>query len=343
MAELPTLAEAVQRKLTLKWESLIETCGSTDSRRAHLEVHQERSIEQVGTAETIRLATQRFRDVAEEYLKVWMSTSELRTEVFADWLAQLRSSVLADVANVAQKSERHAGCFERACRPKVDAALAAEMDQWIAKARELELRQLEGGWVEESPAWCVDLDARLARGREALERSRRIQEEIAGSRVRTNDMWKASQELISKVRQHTFAQPSSLKREPQTHDDQPNPPAEPIGRTGSGQEVGFASDRGGAPERSRPVQQTSATLGPVHDVSRSVRRRQQRHAEIERVRLWARKMREEGATHREVCQRLQNSPRPPRAEWRHLPWDKAYMDKRYRASVCKWLSRNCQP
>jgi len=82
----------------------------------------------------------------------------------------------------------------------------------------------------------------------------------------------------------------------------------------------------------------------VTDVSSpSVMRRRQTMGAIENIRILARQMLAEGATHREVCERLKNKDRPPRSEWRHLPWDKAYMDKRYRGSVCKWLSRNCRP
>lgn len=75
----------------------------------------------------------------------------------------------------------------------------------------------------------------------------------------------------------------------------------------------------------------------------SVVRRLHPSHEIDPVRIRARQMLAEGATHQEVCQRLKDQPRPPRAEWRHLEWDKAYMDPRFRAAVCKWLSRNCRP
>jgi hypothetical protein len=76
--------------------------------------------------------------------------------------------------------------------------------------------------------------------------------------------------------------------------------------------------------------------------SRSVVRRRHKTGEIEGVRIRARQMLVEGATHRQVCERLKEAPRPSRAEWRHLPWDKAYRDGQYRSAVCKWLSRNCR-
>jgi len=74
-----------------------------------------------------------------------------------------------------------------------------------------------------------------------------------------------------------------------------------------------------------------------------VLRRTASGGDIELVRVSARKMIADGATHQKVCQRLKDANRPPRAEWRHLPWDQAYMSSQYRGAVCKWLSKNCRP
>ena len=74
-----------------------------------------------------------------------------------------------------------------------------------------------------------------------------------------------------------------------------------------------------------------------------VPRRATTDATIEPVRQLARQMIAEGATHRAVCQRLGNAPRPARTGWTHLDWDKAYKEQRFRSSVCKWLSKNCRP
>src|SRR5262249_38490720 len=54
----------------------------------------------------------------------------------------------------------------------------------------------------------------------------------------------------------------------------------------------------------------------------SIRRRYRRNEAIEDVRRRVRCMLAEGATHSQICQHLQSAGRPPRAEWRHLPWDK---------------------
>jgi hypothetical protein len=64
---------------------------------------------------------------------------------------------------------------------------------------------------------------------------------------------------------------------------------------------------------------------------------------MEAVRLRAKQMIAERASHREVCLRLANAPRPARVAWKHLTWDKAYREPAFRGSVCKWLSANCRP
>ena len=74
-----------------------------------------------------------------------------------------------------------------------------------------------------------------------------------------------------------------------------------------------------------------------------VRRQRPDNSSIENVRALARQWRAQGDTHQEICQHLKGKARPPRAEWRHLTWDKAYLDQHYRGSVCKWLSKNCRP
>jgi hypothetical protein len=75
---------------------------------------------------------------------------------------------------------------------------------------------------------------------------------------------------------------------------------------------------------------------------RAIKRRDRKfRGEIEAVRILARTMLAEKASHREVCSRLGDMPRPPQSTWRHLPWDKAYRDPQYRSAVRRWLSGNC--
>jgi hypothetical protein len=60
---------------------------------------------------------------------------------------------------------------------------------------------------------------------------------------------------------------------------------------------------------------------------------------VAQLRLRVRKLRNDGLTHQEVCDRLGSAARPPRARWRDLPWPLAY--KRHTSAVTKWLSEAC--
>jgi uncharacterized protein with von Willebrand factor type A (vWA) domain len=62
--------------------------------------------------------------------------------------------------------------------------------------------------------------------------------------------------------------------------------------------------------------------------------------ELENIRQLVRQMRAERASHREICERLNNSPRPPHAAWRNLPWPQAY--RKHTSSVAKWISDCCK-
>jgi hypothetical protein len=65
-------------------------------------------------------------------------------------------------------------------------------------------------------------------------------------------------------------------------------------------------------------------------------RKRQLDAGIQNLKARVRKLRHEGLTHRQICDRLGNSARPPRATWRDLEWPLAY--RRHTAAVAKWLS-----
>jgi hypothetical protein len=95
--------------------------------------------------------------------------------------------------------------------------------------------------------------------------------------------------------------------------------------------AGVTPPIGGSPARSTP------------QVPPSVLRRHHKDREIEEVRVLARQWLADGATHHQICQRLKDKPRPCHAAWRHLAWDKAFNEDRYRNSVRKWLSKNCRP
>lgn len=71
----------------------------------------------------------------------------------------------------------------------------------------------------------------------------------------------------------------------------------------------------------------------------SGRRERKRDASLQQLRLRVRALRDEDLSHQEICERLGNTGRPPRASWRGLSWPVAY--KRHTAAVTKWLSDAC--
>jgi hypothetical protein len=46
------------------------------------------------------------------------------------------------------------------------------------------------------------------------------------------------------------------------------------------------------------------------------------------------------ASQLEMCQRLNGMPRPPGVAWHRQDWAEAYHSKKYKNSVCKWLSKH---
>ena len=51
-----------------------------------------------------------------------------------------------------------------------------------------------------------------------------------------------------------------------------------------------------------------------------------------------RQMKKEKASQADMVERLDGLPRPPRAAWRHLPWDEAFYDEKYSSAVKRWIS-----
>jgi hypothetical protein len=85
-------------------------------------------------------------------------------------------------------------------------------------------------------------------------------------------------------------------------------------------------------ESSRSGDEQSATPGKQR---REVSRRATCDLDVEEVRRRATQMRAEGASHHEICRRLGNAERPARTAWKHLPWDKAYMETRSTTAFCQ--------
>jgi hypothetical protein len=93
--------------------------------------------------------------------------------------------------------------------------------------------------------------------------------------------------------------------------------------------------------RISPPQRSAASQASDGRKSGTGRPRQERQkdAQLQQLKLRVRKLRKEGLTHREICGRLGNSLRPPRASWRDMDWPLAY--KRHTSAVTKWLSEAC--
>jgi len=59
------------------------------------------------------------------------------------------------------------------------------------------------------------------------------------------------------------------------------------------------------------------------------------------VKILARQLKGEGSSHRDVCKRLGDQPRPGGAAWSQYSWPEAY--RLHREAVDKWLSHHCKP
>ncbi len=196
--DLPELPEAIRRKLALQWEELKEERGFTGehlnwprTRRKQLGKglpalgHALRPIyepeERVGIGETINLAKERFRQLAEEYFGQWSAEKDGRCDWFAMWLQGIRALVVAEVAEV---WSQRGGWFEHFCRADLDSGLAPLVTEWASKARKAEIQRLKGETagspVEFKYSQGFQIDPAYQRTMEeayrAIERSRKVLE-----------------------------------------------------------------------------------------------------------------------------------------------------------------------
>jgi hypothetical protein len=104
-----------------------------------------------GIAPSIAVAEGRFRDLAEEYWRLWSGAGY---EVFAAWLDVLKRTVGDEVAWIWKgHSDVIDQWYESACRPAVEKALTNLVGQWDRRAREAELERLKRGeWLEQATA-----------------------------------------------------------------------------------------------------------------------------------------------------------------------------------------------
>jgi hypothetical protein len=173
MVSLPQIPDIVRRKISLQWDSLLEKhdfAGGhlnwpvtrklkivtsappppgtlyrrTDrsvSKRPGLAKPTYASGDTVGTRETGLLAVERFNQLAEQYFSLWAVEQDRRSGVFAAWLAEIRTVVVDEVAQLWKGRE---DWFQRVCRASLDGALKPIIDQWTLGARNIEILDLEG-------------------------------------------------------------------------------------------------------------------------------------------------------------------------------------------------------
>ena len=105
-------------------------------------------IDSIGVPETIALSKKRFAQITKDYFAMWSREDTPRTDRYADWLQQIRRSVVSEVVKLwGSQSAWHSDWFERACRATLEDDLGALITQETARARTLEIQRLEGGGV----------------------------------------------------------------------------------------------------------------------------------------------------------------------------------------------------
>ena len=98
-------------------------------------------------------------------------------------------------------------------------------------------------------------------------------------------------------------------------------------------------DRPGAPT----AETTSAAGGKQSGTENRHKRRTQGDEEWDNVRTLVRKMHDEGVTHKDMCDRLDQMARPPGAKWRTLSWRSAFKNPAYKSAVKTALSKLIHP
>jgi hypothetical protein len=167
MADLPDLPNAIQRKLALKWSTVLDTHGLTgkhlhwhDAERNRMERIQaqmgtanrpgrgpspgaERAVDHVGIRPSVNVAERRFKDLCHEYWGLWYSSGG-GYETFEDWLHVLKLQVSEEVASIWKPGlEAVHRWYQRACAPAVDNALDTLVTRGTRQAREQEVKRLE--------------------------------------------------------------------------------------------------------------------------------------------------------------------------------------------------------
>ena len=138
MTKPPKLPESIQRKLDLQRGELRrshllteERLKLPDARRAngelrtgHLLASYEMAVGDSLVTRTTRLARERFEQLAGEYLAMWALAPDARTEIFTEWLGEIKAVVVADLTDLWATSEWHPS-FQLRCVTTADKELMA--------------------------------------------------------------------------------------------------------------------------------------------------------------------------------------------------------------------------
>jgi len=156
MTKLPKLAEHVERKLDLQWRELTRSHGLTEEclklpnarrangelRTADLQLSYEHAVAESLVTRTTLLAKERFEQVAGEYFAIWVLAANARTEVFTEWIGEIKAAVESELTRLWAASEWHPS-FQLRCVKTASKDLASLTGGWESRANRLEIQHLE--------------------------------------------------------------------------------------------------------------------------------------------------------------------------------------------------------
>jgi uncharacterized protein YukE len=147
-------------------------------------------IDTIGISETVLLAEARLQGIVPDYILAWSAETDGDSEKFAQLLERIRESVTSEVSDLWRKSEWHTAWFERACRKKVEDALAAQVKTWKSTARKFEIQDLENPHLSLESLLSANGDvafaATLEQGKKTIEASQNLLSTLREELPKTN-------------------------------------------------------------------------------------------------------------------------------------------------------------
>jgi len=165
-------------------EWLKEIKREQQSRRSNLNAPV--VVDSIGVGEALALAQERFRYVVLAYMSLWAKETAGDSEVFAQWLDQLRASVEREVGELWDKTDWHSAWFDRACQPMLDKALRKLSDDQNRRVRNLEKLHLENPHLSLASIVNAEGNIMAISGLESFEETLRVWQEMLDQRQRAN-------------------------------------------------------------------------------------------------------------------------------------------------------------